>query len=161
MHVYSPPGGSDSEESAYNAGDLGSTPGLSRSPREGNGNPLQDSCLENPMDRGAWQAQCMGSQTVWHNWMTNTFTSRVYVCLEGTIHLLLIKMELSYALYSANCMPRHNIQLTLCLGLFYYLCHIVLYFWMYHNRFTHCGCLHFFFTIKSTLKILQTSETSE
>ena len=39
---------------AYNAGDLGSIPGLGRSPGEGNGNSLQYSCLENPMDRGAW-----------------------------------------------------------------------------------------------------------
>ena len=43
------------KESACNAGDLGSIPGLGRSPGEGNGNPLQYSCLENPMDRGAWQ----------------------------------------------------------------------------------------------------------
>ena len=42
--------------SVCNAGDLGSTPGLGRSPGEGNGNPLQYSCLENPMDRGAWWA---------------------------------------------------------------------------------------------------------
>ena len=47
------PGGSDGKASAYNAGDLGSIPGLGRSPGEGNGNPLQYSCLENPMDRGA------------------------------------------------------------------------------------------------------------
>ena len=40
----------------YNAGDVGSIPGLGRSPGEGNGNPLQYSCLENPMGRGAWQA---------------------------------------------------------------------------------------------------------
>ena len=44
------------KESACNAGDPGSVPGLGRSPGEGNGNPLQYSCLENPMDRGAWQA---------------------------------------------------------------------------------------------------------
>ena len=50
------PGGSDSKESACNAGDLGSIPGSGRSPRERNGNPLQYSCLENPMDRGAWRA---------------------------------------------------------------------------------------------------------
>ena len=50
------PGGSDSKESACNVGDLGSIPGLGRSPREGHGNPLQYSCLKNPMDRGAWQA---------------------------------------------------------------------------------------------------------
>ena len=46
-----------------NAGDSGSIPGLGRSPGGGNGNPLQYSCLEDPMDRGAWQAiQSMGSQ---------------------------------------------------------------------------------------------------
>ena len=50
------PGGSDIKESACNAGDLDSIPGLGRSPGEGNGNPLQYSCLENPVDRGAWWA---------------------------------------------------------------------------------------------------------
>ena len=48
------PGGSDSKVSAYNAGDTDSVPGLGRSPGEGNGNPLQYSCLENPMNGGAW-----------------------------------------------------------------------------------------------------------
>ena len=46
-------GGSDGKASVYNAGDLGSIPGLERSAGEGNGNPLQCYCLENPMDRGA------------------------------------------------------------------------------------------------------------
>ena len=50
------PGGSDSKESARNGGNLGSFPGSGRSLGEGNGNPLQYSCLENPMDRGAWWA---------------------------------------------------------------------------------------------------------
>ena len=50
------PGGSDSKASAYSAGDPGSIPGLGRSPGEGNGNPLQYSCWENPMDGGAWLA---------------------------------------------------------------------------------------------------------
>ena len=54
------PGGSDGKASVYNAGDLGSIPGLGRSPGEGNGNPLQDNCLENPMDRGAWKATAHG-----------------------------------------------------------------------------------------------------
>ena len=48
------PGGSDGKVSAYNVGDPGSIPGLGRSPGEGNGNPLQYSWLENPMDGGAW-----------------------------------------------------------------------------------------------------------
>ena len=49
------PDGSDGKVSAYNAGDPASIPGSGRSPGEGNGNPLQYSCLENPMDGGAWQ----------------------------------------------------------------------------------------------------------
>ena len=47
-------GGSEVKASACNAGDLGLIPGSGRSPGEGNGNPLQYSCLENPMDSGAW-----------------------------------------------------------------------------------------------------------
>ena len=54
------PGGSDNKESACNAGDSGLVTGSGRSPEEGNGYPLQYSCLENPMDRGAWQATVHG-----------------------------------------------------------------------------------------------------
>ena len=54
------PGGSDGKESICNVGDLGLIPGSGRSPGEGNGNPLQYSCLENPMDGGAWQATVHG-----------------------------------------------------------------------------------------------------
>ena len=54
------PGGSDGKESTRNAGDLGSIPGLGRSPGEGNGYPLQYSCLEDSIDRGAWQATVCG-----------------------------------------------------------------------------------------------------
>ena len=54
------PGGSDGKESACSAGDQGSIPGSGRSPGAGNGNPLQYSCLENPMDRGAWWATVHG-----------------------------------------------------------------------------------------------------
>ena len=53
-------GGSDGKVSVYNVGDPGSVPGLGRAPGEGNGNPLQYYCLENPMDRGAWQATVHG-----------------------------------------------------------------------------------------------------
>ena len=55
-------GGSDGKASACNAGDPGLIPGLGRSPGEGNGNPLQYSCLENPMDGGAWWATVCGAQ---------------------------------------------------------------------------------------------------
>ena len=54
------PGGSDGKASTYNVEDPGLIPGLERSPGEGNGNPLQYSCLENPMDRGAWLATVHG-----------------------------------------------------------------------------------------------------
>ena len=54
------PGGSDSEEFACNPGDSGSVPELESSPGGGNGNSLQDSCLGNFMDRGAWQATVQG-----------------------------------------------------------------------------------------------------
>ena len=54
------PGGSDGKESAYNAGDPGLIPGLGRSPEERNSNPLQYSCLENSMDRGARRATVHG-----------------------------------------------------------------------------------------------------
>ena len=57
--------GSDSEASAHNAGDLGSIPGLERSPGEGNGNPLQYSCLENSMDGEAWWATVHGVAKSW------------------------------------------------------------------------------------------------
>ena len=60
MGLSSVPGGSDGKASAYNVGDPGSVPGLGRSRGEGNGTPLQYSCLENPMDGGAWWAAVHG-----------------------------------------------------------------------------------------------------
>ena len=77
------------KESAWNAGDLGLIPGLGRSPGGGHGNPLQYSCLENPMDRGAWQAAVRGvtqsqTQLKWlnsskQNWNPLSFC---YYCKE-------------------------------------------------------------------------------
>ena len=61
------PGGSDSKTSACNAGDLGSIPRWGRSPGEGNGNPIQYSCLENSMDEEPARLQSMGSQIVGHD----------------------------------------------------------------------------------------------
>ena len=64
------PWSSVGKESACNAGDLGSIPGSGRSPGAGIGNPLQYSCLENPMDREAWQATVHGVARVRHDWAT-------------------------------------------------------------------------------------------
>ena len=72
------PGGSNGKEPARNAWEPGSIPGLGKSPAEENGKLLQYSCLENTMDRGAWQATFHGSQIVGHNWAcryTHTHTA--------------------------------------------------------------------------------------
>ena len=63
-------GGSDGKESSHNVGDLDSIPGLGTAPGGGHGNPLQYSCLENPMDREPGGLQSMGSQRVGHNLAT-------------------------------------------------------------------------------------------
>ena len=63
-------GGSDGKESACNAGDLGSIPGLGRPPGGGHGKPLQYSCLENPMDRGAWRATVHVIEKSW-TWLSD------------------------------------------------------------------------------------------
>ena len=75
------PGGSDGKASAYNMGDPGSIPGSGRSPGEGNGNPLQYSCLENPMDAGAWLATVHGvaKSRTWLSDFTITITIDIYV----------------------------------------------------------------------------------
>ena len=79
------PGGSDSEASACNAGDPGSIPGSGRSPGKGNGYPFQYSCLENLMDRGAWQ-------TTVHAWghkesnMTEWLTLITFILRVGCLH---------------------------------------------------------------------------
>ena len=77
------PGGSEGKASACDVGDPGLIPGSGRSPGEGNGNPLQYSCLENPMDRGAWWATVHGvakSQTPQSDY-TYTYTQN-----QGHIH---------------------------------------------------------------------------
>ena len=79
------PGGSDSKASAYNVGDLCSIPGSGRSPGEGNGNPLQYSCLENSMDGGAWWATVHGvskSRTRLSDFIL-TFTMGVWIDVKG------------------------------------------------------------------------------
>ena len=70
-------GGSEVKAPACNAGDLGSIPGLGRSPGEGNGNPLQYSCLENPMDGGAWWATVHGVTKRWTR--LSDFTLKAYI----------------------------------------------------------------------------------
>ena len=68
------PCGLEGKVSTCNVGDPGSIPELGRSPGEGNGNPLQYSCLENPMDRGAWKAAGHGISKSWTRLSDFTFT---------------------------------------------------------------------------------------
>ena len=73
------PGGSHGKAAARNAGDLGSIPGSGRSPGEGNGNPLQHSCLENPMDGGACTVHGVGNSRIRLSYFTFTFTIVQYI----------------------------------------------------------------------------------
>ena len=82
------PGGSEVKASASNGGDPGSIPGSGRSPGEGNGNPLQYSCLENPMDRGAWQATVHGvakSRTQLRDFTSYSYSSIFYINIHSQL----------------------------------------------------------------------------
>ena len=100
-------GASDGWDSAYNVGDLGLVPGLGRSPGEGHGNPLQYSCLENSMDRWAWQATVHGVTKSWiwlSNWHTHTHTHTQYMHLHKKTLKMLKQKVLKV---SRNRVPGH------------------------------------------------------
>ena len=90
--MYGLPSGSDGKESTSSSGDPGSSPGSERSLGEGNGYPLLYSCLENPMDRGTWDAAVMGLQRVEHVWVTKTHTyiyhTHILECQNSNINYL-------------------------------------------------------------------------
>ena len=88
------PGGSDGKESACSAGDLGSIPGLGRSPGEGNGYPLQYSGLENSMDRTVH-----GSQRVRQDWVTFTFHFHFLWYLPNSRHLKCVQNNVRAKLF--------------------------------------------------------------
>ena len=78
---------------AGDIGDLGLIPVLGRSPGERHGNPLQYSCLENPMDRGAWQLQSMGSQRVGHDYYYSRKLREEFMNPKQNIFLSIYKNE--------------------------------------------------------------------
>ena len=90
------PGGSVGKESACNMEDMGLAPRLGRSPGGGHGNPLQYSCLENPVDSGGWWAAVLGLQRVGHDWMTKHSTQ-----LSSSLFLLYIFSLLNFSLCSS------------------------------------------------------------
>ena len=99
------PGGSEGKESACNVGGPGSIPGSGRDPVEGHGNPLQDSGLENPMDRGAWQATVHGvakSRAQLSDY-TFTFFFNKHSSQVGLSNYFLLRTHIPY-----NCLSLSN-----------------------------------------------------
>ena len=93
------PCSSVSKEFACSAGDLGSIPGLGRSPGEGNGNPLQYHCLENLMDRGAWWAAVQGAAKSRHDWANSTYLlALLYTWNIGVLQYTKCMFEMSVIL---------------------------------------------------------------
>ena len=104
------PGSSKGKESACNAGDPGSIPGLGRSPGEGNGNPLQYSYLENPMDGGAWQVTYSPrghKESDTTKWLHFHFISPRMHCQEGRY----IKATVSKPFITESELLRHKLRM--------------------------------------------------
>ena len=105
------PGSSDGKESAWNLGDLSSIPGSERSPGKGNGNPLQYSCLENPVDRGAWRATVHGFAEsgmieqlhfhdilqIWKTWSRNTCLMKWFYIIIFCTQVTVIQTKFFYS----------------------------------------------------------------
>ena len=91
------PGGSEVKASAWNAKDLGSIPGSGRFPGEGNGNPLQCSCLENPRDRGAWWAAVYGVA------QSQTLLKRLSSSSSSSIFFTELLVESQFGLVAQSC----------------------------------------------------------
>ena len=112
--IHSSLSGSADKESACNAGDLGSIPGLGRSPGWRHGSPLQYSCLENPMDRGAWWATVHGARRIGHDWATFTAPSKSQnVCFQesfwwglypSSLQRQQVSRELIYLVFLFTCL---------------------------------------------------------
>ena len=103
--------GTDGKESACSAGDSGLIPGSERSPAEGNGNPLQSPCLENPMDRGAWQATIHGVSCLWI-WL-EYWCSASYRGLSSEEHLKYWRVGVTgfngrFLLFPFSCLTQHT-----------------------------------------------------
>ena len=99
-----------------NAGERGSIPGLGRSPGEGNNYPLQYSCLENAMERGAWQATVHGVAKRW-TWLSNWTIEMVWLCLserESESHSVVSNSLWLHGLYSPWNSPDQNTGVGSC-----------------------------------------------
>ena len=97
------PGGSDDNEYPCNVGEPGSVPGLGRSPGEVNGNPLQYSCLENPMDRGAWQSTVHGVAKSWTQ--LSNFTITAYLLTKYYFFFFKESQVLDFKCFHSSLQP--------------------------------------------------------
>ena len=105
------PGGSDGKASAYNAGDPGSIPGSGRSPGEGNGTPLQYSCLENPMDGAAWWTAVHGvakSPTRLSDFTFTFFHGQNALLLSNPLDFLTVLIFIKFMLKAKICHLLHS-----------------------------------------------------
>jgi len=105
--MWARPGGSDGKKIHMQCRRPGSTPELGRSPREGNGTPLQYSCLENPMDRGAWRATVHGVIKSW------TWLSDYSYCYVWTLSLLFSRWNIPSSSNRILCHPDHPVVFVL------------------------------------------------
>ena len=110
LYVEVCPGGSEIKASACNAGDLGSIPGSGRSPGEGNGNPLQYSCLENPMDGWAWWATVHRVTKSWTR--LSNFTSHHFYMWTYKSHIIWRIYSETFHAHSCTAEPQFPSPLT-------------------------------------------------
>ena len=106
------PGGSDSKDSACNMGGLGTIPGLGRSPRGGHGNPLMYSCLENSMDKAAWQAAVHGITKVGHEWALTPTTFKFKALNISTVFNLSVNQGEEKGISLKDLFTWINLSLT-------------------------------------------------
>ena len=117
------PGGSDSEESAWNAGDPGSIPGWGRFPREGNGNPLQYSCLENSVDREAWRTTVHGV-AMSHKALEGTcFRGMILFWVESSWHYCFFFFSIAVTYFLPSFLPFFKVFIYLTAPGLYCLTH--------------------------------------
>ena len=111
------PHSSVSKESAWNAGDLVSIPGLGRSLGEGNGNPLQYSCLKNPMERGAWQATVHGVARVGHDLVTKPPSHHHHlkdICVAYSVYGAIMNKDIINICILIQVLDECNLSFVLC-----------------------------------------------
>ena len=108
------PHSSASKESVCNAGDLDSIPGLGRAPGDGNGNPVQYYCLENPMDRGARQATVHGVTKVWHILATKPAPYIKYIANENLLYGIRNYTQYLVITYSVKEFEKKYIHMCVC-----------------------------------------------